>query len=39
MFYCFKFTDGYIAYAKGFSRYELRVEEHKHGKLISKTRI
>ena len=32
----FRFADGYECVAKGFSPQELRVEEDKHGKLLSK---
>lgn len=35
----FTFADGYWCEARGFSKQELRVEEIKHGKLISKVRI
>lgn len=35
-FYHFRFADGYECVAKGFSSQELRVEEDKHGKLLSK---
>ena len=35
-FYRFRFADGYECIAKGFSSQELRVEEDKHGKLLSK---
>ena len=37
MFYRFTFTDGYTCYARGMNRNELKHEELKHGKLISKT--
>ncbi len=36
MFYRFTFSDGYVAICRGYSRQELRVEERKHGKLLSK---
>lgn len=35
-YYWFTFTDGYRVCAKGFSKQELKIEELKHGKLISK---
>lgn len=35
-FYWFTFEDGYRVAVRGFSKQELRVEEYKHGKLISK---
>lgn len=36
MFYWFTFEDGYSVAVKGFSKHELKVEEAKHGKLVSK---
>ena len=38
MFYWFTFADGYSVAARGFSKHELKVEESKHGKLVSKSR-
>lgn len=38
MFYKFTFADGYIAYARGFDRVEMKHEVLKHGKLIKKER-
>jgi hypothetical protein len=35
-FYWFTFSDGYRCCCRGFSKLELRNEEAKHGKLISK---
>ncbi len=37
-FYWFTFADGYSTCVRGFSAQERRVEEAKHGKLISKTK-
>lgn len=37
MFYWFTFADGYRCCTRGFSAQERRVEERKHGKLVSKT--
>lgn len=34
--YQFTFTDGYRVWALGFSAHELKVEEAKHGRLVSK---
>ena len=36
MFYWFTFEDGYSVCVKGFSKQEMKVENRKHGKLISK---
>ncbi len=36
-FYWFTFADGYRTCVRGFSAQERRVEEAKHGKLVSKT--
>ena len=36
-FYWFTFEDGYRCCARGFSAHELRVEQAKHGKLLSKS--
>lgn len=33
----FVFADGTVCITRGFSKWELKVEEQKHGKLISKT--
>lgn len=38
MFYWYTFEDGYSTCVKGFSKQELRVEEHKHGKVVKKER-
>ena len=38
MYYWFTFTDGYRVCVKGFSKQELRIEERKHGKLVTKER-
>ena len=35
-YYWFTFADGYSVCARGFSNWELRVEESKHGKLVKK---
>ena len=35
--YMFIFEDGYNVTARGFSKTELKREEMKHGKLLSKT--
>lgn len=35
-FYWFTFADGYRACTRGYSKLELKVEERKHGKLMSK---
>ena len=37
MFYRFTFSDGYVSICRGYSKQELKVEERKHGKLVSKT--
>ena len=36
MFYWFFFEDGYSCCVKGMSKFELKIEETKHGKLIGK---
>ena len=36
MFYWFTFADGYFCCVRGMSANEKRIEERKHGKLISK---
>ena len=36
MFYWFTFTDGYMVCVRGFSAQERKVEERKHGKIVSK---
>ena len=36
MIYRFEFADGYMCWAKGFSKRELKWEELKHGKLLRK---
>ena len=38
MYYWFIFADGYRVCAKGFSTNELKAEENKHGKLLTKKR-
>lgn len=38
-FYKFTFADGYVMFAAGMSATERKVEERKHGKLISKKAI
>jgi hypothetical protein len=35
-FYWFTFEDGYCCCTRGFSAQERRVEERKHGKIVSK---
>lgn len=37
--YKFTFADGYETWCRGLSAQERKVEERKHGKLISKTYI
>lgn len=36
--YVYTFSDGYRIWVRGFSAAELKREEQKHGKLISKVR-
>lgn len=36
--YRFTFADGYVTICRGMSASERRVEEAKHGKLVSKTK-
>ena len=36
MFYWLEFEDGYRCCVKGFSKQELKTEEHKHGKVVKK---
>lgn len=38
MWYWFTFSDGYSTCVRGMSKSELKVEERKHGKLLSKVR-
>lgn len=38
-YYRYIFEDGYFVFARGFSANELKIEEAKHGKLVSKVRI
>ena len=38
MFYCFIFADGFRFWAKKLTKHDLKIEEFKHGKLISKTK-
>lgn len=38
VWYRFTFADGYITICRGMSAQERRVEEAKHGKLVSKTK-
>lgn len=38
MFYKFTFADGHVCWARGMNRNELKWEESKHGKLVSKTK-
>lgn len=38
-FYKITFADGYVMYVPGLTAQERRVEERKHGKIISKVRI
>lgn len=34
--YCFTFADGYQMFARDMSSQEIKAEERKHGKLVSK---
>jgi len=36
--YVYTFADGYRVWVRGFSARELKAQEQKHGKLISKVR-